>query len=238
MDVATTSETIVHLVSFIDLVTIALSVVALIVTIIGFFASLKFYREGMKAQDLANKAMVSLSEKTAFIQSEINEIKNKTLDAAIHVSQDYEEIQSKVEELRASIVQEALDSIGETTLEETNKLKETVNQELAELKELVTTSRTSAEVRLQEIGPVRPVFLTESSSFGGVLPKKETLKAGIREVMRRFKKRPDQWVALHTIANNVGISIRLADRLIKEMVKDGEIKTRKIEDNIQFRLAD
>ena len=236
MDVATSSGTIVHLVSFIDLVTIALSVVALIVTIIGFFASLKFYREGMKAQTLANKAMVSLSERTAFIQSEINEIKNKTLDAAITVSRDYEEIQNKLEEVGTKIVQEARDSIGETRLEETNKLKEVVNEELSKLKELVTTSQASAEVRLHEIGPVRPTFLTDS--FGGVLPGRETLKAGIREVMRRFKKKPDQWVALHTIANNVGISIRLADRLIKEMVKDGEIKTRKIEDNTQFRLTD
>ncbi|MBE4186992.1 hypothetical protein HJ089_22815 [Vibrio parahaemolyticus] len=46
-----------------DVLAIILSVVALIVTVIGFFASLRFYQDGVVLQKSANDALTKLEEK-------------------------------------------------------------------------------------------------------------------------------------------------------------------------------
>jgi len=48
MDSTKAVHTIINLTTVIDILSITLAVVALLVTIIGFFASLKFYMEGVK----------------------------------------------------------------------------------------------------------------------------------------------------------------------------------------------
>src|SRR5882672_12676261 len=62
---------------------ITLSVVSLIITVVGFFASLKFYRDGVELQRAANEALTKLEEKIGFIQTQVGGMFDKTLEAAI-----------------------------------------------------------------------------------------------------------------------------------------------------------
>ena len=66
-----------------ELLAIVLSIVALTVTIIGFFASLKFYRDGVQLQAKANDALTRIDEKAQSIQTQVGGMFDKTLDAAI-----------------------------------------------------------------------------------------------------------------------------------------------------------
>lgn len=62
---------------------IILSLVALIVTVIGFFASLKFYRDGLEMQSRAEKALSKIEERASTIQTQVGGMFDKTLDAAL-----------------------------------------------------------------------------------------------------------------------------------------------------------
>lgn len=56
---------------------------ALIVTIIGFFASLKFYRDGVQMQARADRVLAKIEERASAIQSQVGGMFDKTLDAAL-----------------------------------------------------------------------------------------------------------------------------------------------------------
>ena len=66
-----------------EVLTIILSLVALIVTIIGFFASLKFYRDGVQMQNAATSALSRIEEKAAVIQTQVGGMFQQTLNAAL-----------------------------------------------------------------------------------------------------------------------------------------------------------
>ncbi len=66
-----------------EIVTLVLSLVALSVTTIGFFASLKFYRDGAAMQSQARDALAKIEEKAAAIQTQVGGMFDKTLDAAL-----------------------------------------------------------------------------------------------------------------------------------------------------------
>lgn len=66
-----------------EIIAIILSVVALIVTVIGFFASLGFYQEGMRMQGAAEKALAKIEERASAIQTQVGGMFEKTLDAAL-----------------------------------------------------------------------------------------------------------------------------------------------------------
>ena len=70
-------------ISLIDALAMVLAIVSLVITIVGFFASLKFYRDGVALQKSANDALTKLEEKTQFIQTQVGGMFDKTLDAAI-----------------------------------------------------------------------------------------------------------------------------------------------------------
>ena len=63
----------------IDVLAIILSVVLLVISIVAFFASLKFYRDGVRLQQKANDALTKIEEKTAFIQGQVGGMFDKTL---------------------------------------------------------------------------------------------------------------------------------------------------------------
>ena len=67
----------------VEIITIVLSLVALIVTVIGFFASLKFYRDGVEMQAQAARVLSKIEERASAIQSQVGGMFDKTLDAAL-----------------------------------------------------------------------------------------------------------------------------------------------------------
>ena len=100
----------------IDMLAIILSVVSLIITIVGFFASLRFYRDGMSLQEKANDALTKLEEKTQFIQAQVGGMFDKTLDAAIGkkevLSENFEDLTEQLEKTKSKIIEEAINQVG------------------------------------------------------------------------------------------------------------------------------
>lgn len=54
-----------------EVASILLSVVAFLFTVIGFFASLKFYRDSIELQRAANDALTQISERTGNMQNQM-----------------------------------------------------------------------------------------------------------------------------------------------------------------------
>ncbi|MHC4322034.1 MAG: hypothetical protein ACYST3_07145 [Planctomycetota bacterium] len=67
----------------IEITTLVLSLVALIITVIGFFASLKFYRDGVEMNNQSRDALAKIEEKAASIHTQVGGMFDKTLDAAL-----------------------------------------------------------------------------------------------------------------------------------------------------------
>jgi len=90
----------------VEVISIILALVALIVTIIGFFASLYFYRRGVEAQSGAEQLLTRIEEKSLLIQNQVSELFEKTLDAALSrrdFVSDLETADRQLTELRESL---------------------------------------------------------------------------------------------------------------------------------------
>lgn len=67
----------------IDLIAIVLAIVATIVTVVGFFASLHFYRDGVDLQTKVQRILTIIEERVGLLQTQVGGMFDKTLDAAI-----------------------------------------------------------------------------------------------------------------------------------------------------------
>ena len=131
-----------------DLVTIVLYIVALIVTVIGFVASLKFYRDGVKLQGLANDALTRIEERAQTIQTQVGGMFDKTLDAAIgrreELESSFEEINKQLEKAATEIVSSAQKKIGAAGEDERKRLAAVVEKQMQLLRVRVEETRESA----------------------------------------------------------------------------------------------
>lgn len=94
----------------IDIITIVLSLVALAITIIGFFASLKFYRDGSEMQSQARDALSKIEEKTSTIQTQVGGMFDKTLNAALGISNQLE-----IKQQQSNLQESTSTSLGMTS---------------------------------------------------------------------------------------------------------------------------
>jgi predicted RNA-binding protein with PIN domain len=136
---------------------IVLSVVSLIITTVGFFASLKFYRDGVELQNAANRALTKLEEKTEFIQNQVGGMFDKTLDAAIGkkeiLSNQFEELTDQLEKTKIKLIEESIGQIGAAGEQERKRLTGIVDKQIALIREKVETTRESAEEMVQSDSP-------------------------------------------------------------------------------------
>ena len=139
---------------------IILSVVSLIISIVAFFASLKFYRDGVNLQQAANDALTKISEKTAFIQTQVGGMFDKTLDAAIGkreiLSNQFEELTDQLEKTKVKLIEESIGQIGAAGEQERQRLSSIVDHQMALIREKVETTRESAEQMAQPATLLRP----------------------------------------------------------------------------------
>lgn len=133
----------------INYIAMVLSVVSLVVTIVGFFASLKFYRDGVELQNKANDALTKIEEKTAFIQTQVGGMFDKTLDAAIGkreaLSESFAQLSEQLERTKTKITEESVKQIGEAGEQERLRIKAVVDSQMEEIKQKVESARESAE---------------------------------------------------------------------------------------------
>jgi len=132
-----------------DIVAIILGIVALFITIIGFFASLKFYRDGVALQNSANEVLTKLNEKANFIQARIDTMFEKTLDAAIAKSEQinvgFDPIDQQVEKAAQEIVDTLIHDLGEAGEKERKNVEEFVNKQLELVKQKINDARVYTE---------------------------------------------------------------------------------------------
>ena len=145
---------------------IVLSVVSLIITTVGFFASLKFYRDGVELQNAANRALTKLEEKTEFIQSQVGGMFDKTLDAAIGkreiLADQFEELNEQLESTKKKLIEESIGQIGAAGEQERKRLSRIVDNQIALIREKVETTRESAEevVQAESLPPLKSTIVS------------------------------------------------------------------------------
>ena len=66
-----------------EIIAIVLSLVALAVTVIGFFASMRFYRDGIQMQTEVQSLLTKIESRASAIQTQIGGMFDRTLDAAL-----------------------------------------------------------------------------------------------------------------------------------------------------------
>lgn len=141
---------------------IVLSVVSLVITVVGFFASLKFYRDGVELQRAANDALTKLEEKTEFIQVQVGGMFDKTLDAAIGkreiLSEQFEQLNDQLEKTKVKLIEESIGQIGAAGEKERQRLSTIVDSQMALIQEKVDTTRESAEEMVEPIKQLAPSY--------------------------------------------------------------------------------
>lgn len=154
----------VQIIGALEAFAIILSVVSLIISVVTFFASLKFYRDGVQLQQAANDALTKISEKTEFIQTQVGGMFDKTLDAAIGkreiLSVQFEELNEQLEKTKAKLIEESIGQIGAAGEQERKRLSTIVDNQIALIREKVETTRESAQEMVdQEFTAVAPLTL-------------------------------------------------------------------------------
>jgi hypothetical protein len=143
-----------QMITAIDILSIILSIVALIITIVGFFASLKFYRDGVELQKLANDALTKIEEKTHFIQTQVGGMFERTLDAAIGkkelFNESFAELNDQLEKTRTRIIEETLQQIGAAGEQERKRFAELVDNQLEAVRRKVESTQESVETLASE----------------------------------------------------------------------------------------
>jgi|GEM_PF-4830505 hypothetical protein len=129
---------------------IILGLVALIVTVVGFFASLKFYRNGVDLQEKATNALTKIEEKTNSIQTQIGGMFDKTLDAAISnkglkINQDFEDINNQLEKSKEVLIKDVISQIKDIGDGEKKKLESFISEQFKIITDQVNISQENTE---------------------------------------------------------------------------------------------
>lgn len=202
-----------------DVVTTILSIVALVVTVIGFFASLKFYRDGVKLQGLANDALIRIEEKAQSIQTQVGGMFDKTLDAAIgrndKLESSFEALNEQLENATEAIVESAQKKIGAAGDEERKRLTAIVEKQMQLLRARVEETRESAA----EVVEAHSSMSTEQSRILGIL---------------KMSARP---LEIEEVARIASMSMNKTYFAIKRLLQHGYIIQDTIDNRPIFRLS-
>lgn len=132
----------------INTLAIILAIVSLIITVIGFFASLWFYRDGIKSQNLANETLIKIQEKAESIHGEVGGMSDKMLQAIIDqnkLSHDFAVINQQIEQASQEIKEAALQEIGAAGESERERISAIVDRQMSRLREQVSKTQESAQ---------------------------------------------------------------------------------------------
>lgn len=212
----------------IDILAIILSVVSLIVTVVGFFASLKFYRDGVELQGKANDALTKLVEKTDFIQNQVGGMFDKTLDAAIGnrvvISENFEELTSQIDQAKAKIIEEIVGQIGAAGENERKRLSEIVDNQISLIQEKVDNARESA-VDIEPI-PATPLSMLHYAVLSSMAGERKYSGAHQSAIVRRVRRVYEE------------VDSGFVDSILTRYVTKGWVKKIRDESGYRYMLTD
>jgi hypothetical protein len=211
-----------------ETIAILLSIVSFIVTVLGFFASLKFYRDGVALQRAANDALIKVAEKTNTIQAQVGGMFDKTLDAAIgkrnEMTANFEELEKQLTDAKEALLSEMRGQIGEAGAEQQQRIKNTVEEQIQLLKEKVESTRESAvEIASNsvDVGQLSKLTLDVLSTL---------LRARQPLSIIELKKQ------LHVYGTNA-LTLNLRRRL-REMIHKGYITSRELDGETKYDISE
>lgn len=187
------------------ILSIILGLVALIVTIVGFFASIKFYRDGVNLQEKATNALTKIEEKTNSIQTQIGGMFDKTLDAAIsnkgqRINQDFEDIATQLEKSKEVLIKEAISQIKNIGDGEKRKLESFISDQFKIINDQVNISQENTEDLINQEDEDVPI-----SQF----------QARIISVIRDNKR----GLTLKEISNEVGFNEFAVEKALNRLIR-------------------
>lgn len=135
--------------SGVEAVAMILSVVALAVTVLGFFASLRFYRDGTDMQQAAFRALATIEEKANSIQHHVGGMFERTLDAAIskndELSNQYRDLRQQLEATTTTLLEEATSQIDAKSQAGRDRIASTIQAEMAKVGAKIDETQEAAE---------------------------------------------------------------------------------------------
>ncbi len=225
------------------ILSIILGLVALTVTIVGFFASLKFYRDGVNLQEKATNALTKIEEKTNSIQTQIGGMFDKTLDAAISnkgqkINQDFEDINSQLEKSKEVLIKDAISQIKNIGEGEKSKLEAFISNQFKIITDQVNISQENTEDIISQEDDDIPISQFQARIIGIIRQEKVGLttnkisalvgfnefaveKALIRLIRKKLVTKNEQNEFVLKIGGENHEKI-LLDRAFKIATKDGE----------------
>lgn len=153
-----------------EVIAILLSCVSFVVTVLGFFASLKFYRDGVSLQNQANDVLSNLSAKTNVIENQVGNLFDRTLTAALDrkavVSENIEDLEAQLNEARTTL-DEAIGQIGEAGADQRVRIKKAVDEQLALIQGQLETTKGSVEDLTQRALTSNEISMLQAVSRSG-----------------------------------------------------------------------
>ncbi len=132
-----------------ETIAILLSILAFSITIIGFFASLRFYQNGMKLQDSANETLSKINLKIDSLQSQVTGMFDKTLDAALsrkeEISEDFESIQQKLKDSTDEILKKVTKDIEVLGKDKADEISKSVRSEFEDISKQLKAAREALD---------------------------------------------------------------------------------------------
>jgi hypothetical protein len=183
---------------------LVLSLVALCVTILGFFASLKFYRDGVELQKSASNALTKIEEKTNTISQQMTGMFDKTLDAAINkggqIAQDFEDTTEQIENASKALIDRVTSDLHQIGDGEKERLKEFISNQFKTITDQVTIAQENAT----------EIVLTPESEFIAI----SQFQAKILDVIR---KSPTP-ISIEQIADSVDYSKSIVEKAVSRLI--------------------
>lgn len=146
-------QTSIHVVSALDVIAMVTGLVGTTVTVLGFFASLKFYLAGQRLQATADRAVGAILEKSWSIESRVGGLFEKTLDAAL--THRYTVTQAQASAPLSADTQELMNvASSQIVLEEERNISE-------ELTSRAISPTDTVAVLIRHLASTRTVLLCE-----------------------------------------------------------------------------
>lgn len=207
----------------IDVIAIVLAVVALFVTVVGFFASLRFYREGMEASRLANEVMAKVGEKTETISDQVGGLFRKTLKAALgkrsHLDESLASLNQQISDTNARLVRLAEQSMRSEDDDRKREFIDLINKELEAVSERVKSTQKSVE------GMTYSSRVLDYCNSDGQL-----------RIIRYLDGVDEQWVRLSTLASHGNMPDNEAAEFLDSLVESDEVLRRSQGMGLEYRI--